>query len=54
VGLASVIALDVTADAYVAAEVDGLTNFFPEQNGDHAVPRAAFSVRGNLLLGKRW
>lgn len=44
----------MTSDVYVAAEVDGLTNFFPEQNGDHTVPRAVFSVRGSLMLGKRW
>jgi hypothetical protein len=54
VGLASAVAFDVTADVYVAAEVDGLTNFFPEQSGDHTVPRAVFSVRGSLMVGKRW
>ena len=54
VGLAGVVTFDVTADAYVAAEIDGLTNFFPQVEGDHTVPRAVFSLRGNLLLGKRW
>jgi hypothetical protein len=53
-GLAGVVTIDVTADTFVSAEVDGLTHFFPEQDGDHSVPRAVFGVRGNLSLGKRW
>jgi hypothetical protein len=53
-GLASVIAIDLTASTYLEVEVDGLTNFFPEQSGDQTVARAVFSARGNLMLGRRW
>jgi hypothetical protein len=53
-GLAGVLEVDVTGNLYVAAEVDGLGSFFPQQSGDRAVARAVFLLRGNLLLGRRW
>jgi hypothetical protein len=53
-GLAGVLAFDVIKDVYVAAEIDGLASFFPQQSGDHDVARAALLLRGNALVGKRW
>jgi hypothetical protein len=53
-GLVGVLAFDVIRDVYVAAEVDGLASFFPQQSGNHDVARAALLLRGNVLVGKRW
>jgi hypothetical protein len=54
-GLTAQIGFDVRSDVYLSAEVDGLTSFFvqEQQTGDRAA-RAVFSLRGNLLIGKRW
>jgi hypothetical protein len=54
VGLAAVVTLDVTQDVYLAVELDGLTSFFVQDEDGDAAGKSAFSLRGNVLLGKRW
>jgi len=54
VGLSGVATVDLTRDLYLAVEVDALTTFFLGATVDETAPRAVFSVRGNMLVGKRF
>ena len=54
VGLTGVATLDLSRELYFAVEVDALTTFFFERTIDDTDPRAVFSVRGNVLVGKRF
>jgi len=54
VGLTGVATLDLSSELYLALEVDALTTFFFEKTNDATDPRAVFSVRGNVLVGKRF
>jgi hypothetical protein len=54
IGLASVLTLDVADGVYFAAEVDGLTTFFVQENVGETAGKSAFSLRGNLVVGKRF
>ena len=42
------------AQAYVTGELEGVTTFFREQAMEATALRAAFSLRGNVLVGRRW
>jgi len=54
IGVTASGALDVTSDVYVALEVDGLTSFFSQEIDGATGGRAVLSVRGNVLVGKRF
>src|SRR5262249_6439428 len=54
VGLTGVATLDLTRDLYLAFEVDAMTTFFLGETIDETAPRAVFSARGNVLVGKRF
>jgi hypothetical protein len=54
VGLTAAATIDVAERLYVTGELDGVTTFFRERAMDDTAMRAAFSVRGNLLVGRRW
>jgi uncharacterized caspase-like protein len=52
-GLTGAITIDVDR-FYVTGELDGITAFFRQQTMTDVSMRAAFSLRGNLLVGTRW
>jgi len=53
-GLTAAATYDVAPRAYVTAELDGVTTFFRQDEMSGAGLRAAFALRGNVLVGTRW
>jgi hypothetical protein len=45
--------VDLARRVYLTAEIDGITAFFRAQAMETVELRAAFAVRGNLLVGAR-
>jgi hypothetical protein len=54
VGLTGVATIDLSRELYLAVELDALTTFFFEKTVDETDARAVFSLRGNMLVGKRF
>jgi hypothetical protein len=54
VGLGAAATIDLAERVYLTGELDGVTTFFREQEMADVSLRAAFSLRGNLLVGRRW
>ncbi len=54
IGLTGAVALELGRGTYVSAELDALTSFFDGATGTETGARAAFSIRGNMLVGRRW
>jgi hypothetical protein len=46
--------VDLVDRVYLAAELDAVTAFFRAEDGGATALRAAFAVRGNVLIGARW
>jgi hypothetical protein len=52
--LTAALSVDLAGRAYVTAELDGITAFFRAQSMETVSWRAAYAVRGNVLVGARW
>jgi hypothetical protein len=53
-GLTASLSVDLAGRLYLTAEIDGITAFFRAQAMETVALRAAFAVRGNVLVGARW
>jgi len=53
-GLTAAVSYDLAARSYLTAELDGVTSFFRQEAMAATGWRAAFALRGNLLVGARW
>jgi hypothetical protein len=52
--VSAAVTFDLADRVYLTGEVDGVIAFFREQRMTDVSFRAAFPVRGNLLIGRRW
>jgi hypothetical protein len=53
-GVTAALSVDLSPRMYFTAELDGITAFFRAQSMETVSLRAAYAVRGNLLVGARW
>jgi Caspase domain len=53
-GLTAAVSYDLAPRTYVTFEIDGVTAFFRQEQMADNVFRAAFALRGNVLVGARW
>jgi Caspase domain len=53
-GLTASVSVELVAGLSLTTEVDALTHLFPQAGSEGVTGHAALSVRGSLLVGKRW